>query len=98
MPPRPRARYAARASSARSALRSWVIDGLIAYAWANNPSAADVAMRAIAEEPPADSPNTVTLDGSPPNEAIWSRTHSKARIWSRSPQFVVPEKPSAPSR
>ena len=34
-----------------------------------------VPISAIAEEPPADSPNTVTLVGSPPNEAIWSWTH-----------------------
>ena len=36
---------------------------------------------------PEDSPNTVTAPGSPPNESMWSRTHSRAAIWSRKPQF-----------
>jgi hypothetical protein len=51
---------------------------------------------------PADSPKTVTVSGSPPKAAMFSRTHCSAATWSRSPTLVSPpgngRKPSAPSR
>ena len=46
---------------------------------------------------PADSPNTVTLSGSPPNPAMLSRTHSRAATWSRIPRLPVPSAPSKSS-
>ena len=62
------------------------------------------------EPAPADSPNTVTRSGSPPNAAAFVRTQASAANWSRSPQLVAAPrssaarlgpramKPSAPSR
>jgi hypothetical protein len=51
---------------------------------------------------PADSPNTVTLAGSPPNAEALSRTHSRAATWSRRPRFSgkpgTEPNPSTPSR
>ena len=47
-------------------------------------------------KPPADSPKTVTLCGSPPNAAMLSRTQARAANWSRRPQF--PTAPSGPAR
>ena len=52
---------------------------------------------------PADSPNTVTRSGSPPNAAISSRTQRSAATWSWSPRFADSggpgtPKPSAPTR
>ena len=35
--------------------------------------------------PPADSPNSVTLDGSPPNAWMFAFTHCRAATWSRIP-------------
>ena len=40
--------------------------------------------------PPADSPNSVMLSGSPPKDAMFSRTHAMAAIWSRMPLFAAP--------
>ena len=37
--------------------------------------------------PPADSPKTVTLPGSPPKSAMWSRTQWRAATWSARPQL-----------
>ena len=45
--------------------------------------------------PPADSPNSVTLSGSPPNSAMFRLTQSSARIWSARPS--APVAGSAPS-
>ncbi len=50
----------------------------------NSPWARGLASSADVEfVAPADSPNTVTRSGSPPNRAIDSRTHSSAASWSR---------------
>ena len=43
--------------------------------------------RCSTDPPPADSPNTVTASGSPPNAAAWVATHSSAAAWSRRPQL-----------
>lgn len=39
---------------------------------------------------PADSPQMVTLPGSPPKAAMLSATHSSAMRWSRSPMLALP--------
>ena len=39
---------------------------------------------------PADSPKIVTLAGSPPKAAMFSRTHSSAATWSSSPRLATP--------
>ncbi len=54
---------------------------------ANSPCADGTAMRVVTALPPADSPNTVTLSGSPPNARMLSRTHWSACTWSRKPRF-----------
>src|SRR5450756_2184170 len=65
--------------------------------WARGDARSDMTA-----EPPADCPAIVTCDGSPPNAAMLSRTHSRPRIMSRSPRFVgaseIQPKPSKPSR
>lgn len=45
-------------------------------------------MSVVTALPPADSPNTVTGPGWPPNAAVLSRTHSSAATWSRSPRLL----------
>ena len=45
---------------------------------------------------PADSPKIVTLPGSPPKASTLFRTHSRAAIWSRSPQFAANPSRSLP--
>ena len=47
---------------------------------------------------PADSPNIVTLPGSPPNAAISSRTHSSAATWSSIASLPVLSSPPPSSR
>ena len=42
------------------------------------------------DAPPADSPITVTREGSPPKRAMYDWIHSRARRWSRRPAFAVP--------
>ena len=64
--------------------------------------AAGMPSRVSTAPPPADWPAIVTLDGSPPNAAMLSRTHSRAAIQSRTPRFdgapwMCP-KPSKPRR
>ncbi len=44
-----------------------------------------IESRARVSPPPADSPNRVTLSGSPPKAAMLRFTHFKAAIWSISP-------------
>ena len=44
---------------------------------------------AATENPPADSPNIVILDGSPPKFSIFSLTQCKALIWSSKPKLVL---------
>ena len=50
---------------------------LCAIARRNSPAARGMASSAATDPPPADSPNTVTRSGSPPNAAMLSRTHSQ---------------------
>mgnify|MGYP001361121395 CR=1 FL=1 len=50
-----------------------------------SPLAMGLVMRYVTLTAPADSPNIVTLSGSPPNAAILSRTQPSAKTWSRSP-------------
>ena len=68
----------------------------------NNPAAAGTPGSAAQAPPPADWPATVTLAGSPPNAAMFSCTHSKARIQSSTPRLTgasgISRKPGAPSR
>ena len=47
------------------------------------PRASGETMSVFTEPPPADSPKTVTLPGSPPKAATFFWTHSRAAIWSR---------------
>ena len=51
---------------------------LCMMALSNKPDAAGIASKAPMEKPPADSPKTVTLLGSPPKTAIWVRTQCNA--------------------
>ncbi len=51
----------------------------------NRPWASGEVMSVLTEPPPADSPNTVTLPGSPPNAAMFFWTQRRAAIWSRVP-------------
>jgi hypothetical protein len=46
-----------------------------------------VAINVVTALPPADSPNTVTFDGSPPKAAMFCCTHSSAATWSRNPRL-----------
>ena len=48
----------------------------------NSPLPSGEAISAWIENPPADSPNTVTCAGSPPNAAMLRFTHCSAAIWS----------------
>lgn len=58
---------------------------LSTMARSKRPSASGLAMRSSMLIPPADSPKTVTLPGSPPNAPMLSCTHSSAATWSRRP-------------
>ena len=51
----------------------------------NSPAASGEASSMQVSRAPADSPNTSTLAGSPPNDAMLDRTHSNAATWSRIP-------------
>jgi hypothetical protein len=42
---------------------------------------------ASTDNAPADSPNNVILNGSPPKARIFSWTHARAALWSRKPRF-----------
>ena len=46
---------------------------------------------------PADSPNTVTRAGSPPNAAAFARTQRSAAIWSWSPRLLAAGSPASAS-
>ena len=75
---------------------------LCAIARPNSPAARGIASSAATDPPPADSPNTVTRPGSPPNARMLSRTHSSAATWSSSPRFAgapsMCANPSMPTR
>ena len=90
-PSRARNSRACRARVSRSAISGRA--GLCAIARVNNPSAAGLASSAKTEVAPADSPNTVTRSGSPPNAAMLSRTQGSAAIWSRRHEVVVEARP-----
>jgi hypothetical protein len=91
------ARTAWPASVALAAVRSWVIDGLIAQTRRKRPSAAGEVIKASADAPPADSPNTVTLAGSPPIDWTFFATHRSASIWSSRPRLPATAKRSPAS-
>ena len=55
-----------------------IIAPLSPIAPAISPFASGEAMIALTDTDPADSPAIVTLDGSPPKEAMLSRTHRSA--------------------
>ena len=61
------------------------------------PSAAGLANNARTEVAPADSPNTVTWSGSPPNAAMLSRTQASAASWSRRHRLSSNPAPRSPS-
>ena len=87
--PRASARYWAtrRLSSGASVCAPaplWVI-----ACW-NSPLATGMASRVVMLMAPADSPATVTRPGSPPNAAMFSRTHRSAATWSSSPTLATP--------
>ena len=54
----------------------------------NRPRAAGAPSSAPTLIAPADSPNTVTQSGSPPNASMFSRTQASAASWSRRPRFA----------
>ena len=54
----------------------------------NSPAAAGLASSVVTMPAPADSPNSVTRPGSPPNAAMLSRTQCSADSTSRSPRLV----------
>ena len=70
-------------------------------AW-NRCWAAGIPSSVSTAPPPADCPAIVTRDGSPPNAAMFSRTHSSAASQSRTPRLdgapAMWPKPSKPSR
>ena len=94
------------AASSRVAVASAAPDWQIARR--NSPRASGMASRHPMLIAPADSPNTVTSSGSPPNAAMCSRTHRSAAIWSSSPSTPLSgcaddrcassRKPNAPNR
>jgi hypothetical protein len=47
----------------------------------------DEVTSASTDKAPADSPNIVTLDGSPPKDRMLCWTHARAALWSRNPRF-----------
>jgi len=63
------------------------IEPLSTIARWNSPCAAGIAISVLILAPPPDSPNTVTLPGSPPKAAMFSRTHWSAAIRSSWPTF-----------
>lgn len=81
---------------------TWWPAPLWAIARRKRPSAHGIESRLATLMAPADSPKIVTLSGSPPNEAMDSRTHSSAATWSSSPRLAgAPAtwaKPSTPRR
>ena len=96
-------------SAKRSPIRRAVSSGttrsaapLCRIARRNRPSARGAASSIPMLMAPADSPQRVTLSGSPPKAAMFSRTHSIAAIWSSSPRLAVPSRrysqPSGPER
>ncbi len=88
-----------RASSGRATL---VALPLWTTAPEKSPFAAGHAMSVATLMAPADSPMTVTREGSPPNAATLSWTQCSARSWSRMPRFCGASgrtaKPGSPSR
>ncbi len=68
----------------------------------NRPCALSIASSAAITPAPADSPNTVTLPGSPPNAAMFSLTQARAAAASSSPRLAgapsIWPKPSMPRR
>ena len=70
-----------RSRVTRSALSrdaTWAPAPLCRIARENSPRAAGTASRAATLMAPADSPKTVTCDGSPPNDDALAPTHSSA--------------------
>jgi hypothetical protein len=51
----------------------------------NNPLESGEVIRKLTSNAPPDSPKIVTVVASPPNLAIFVRTHRSAAIWSRMP-------------
>ena len=75
---RPRRPMTADAMSAASPAEKNEPGTLCATARVKSPAAASMASSAAIDPAPADSPKTVTRDGSPPNAAMFSRTHRSA--------------------
>jgi len=88
-------------SAARPGLKT-VPGTLCAIALVNRPLAWSIASSAEITPAPADSPNTVTLPGSPPNRPMLSRTQRSAATASSSPRLAgtpgICANPSVPSR
>ena len=78
---------AAVISAARAGEKN-VAGTLCAIARRNNPAAAGMTSSDAIAPAPADSPNTVTRSGSPPNEAMFSRTQRSAATWSSSARLA----------
>ncbi len=75
---------------------------LCAMARRNSPADSGEVNSAATAVPPADSPNTVTLSGSPPKFAMLSCTQRSAATWSSSARLAGASashpKPSKPTR
>ena len=74
--------------SAASAGEKNVPGTLCAIARRNRPSAAGMTSSDAIAPAPADSPNTVTRSGSPPNAAMFSLTQPNAATWSSRPRLA----------
>ena len=74
----------AMASASAAGLAWWAAPDW-AMALVNRPLAAGSPSNVPTLMAPADSPKAVTSSGSPPKAAMLSRTHSRARTWSRIP-------------
>ena len=72
-------------SAAASVARCQPIAGLCRIACPNKPAARGEVSSIATAVPPADSPNRVTRDGSPPNARMLSCTQRSAATWSSSP-------------
>ena len=88
-----RKRSATRPAVVRST--QWSAAPLWRMARWNSPAAAGDPSRAPTLMAPADSPATVMLAGSPPNEAMWSRTQRSAATWSARAALPVARRPAS---
>ena len=90
-------RSTASATRSTSSGRVWSIPGLCRMHRRNKPALAGEASRWASEPAPADSPNTVTFVGSPPNAAMLSSYRGKCGQLVAEPAVGVPGPRSVPA-